>query len=299
MCPSCERSPLREFSNRLVCDECNGMLIEEDDFAASIHELDGKTEALAISDEQPTTQACPKCTRAMTSCSLAVGDMKLKGSFMRCDRDGVWFPRDAMTAAFARASRSVAGRGTGGSGNGFSGVPGGVGGGGGGGMQDAIGSVRSAFGSGPATSRLAIGNWRENRPRVHTLFVSAHKDKTLGCPVCKETRLAFIGDRWACATCDGCFVEDVALAAMVMEMTNAPWDVPPMTGAGSDRMCPVCTSPMTVEVLEAVTIDRCSPHGVWFDDTELQTALHHASAPPSGVGSWIKQLFHRHGKAED
>jgi Zn-finger nucleic acid-binding protein len=296
MCPSCENSSLREFSNRLVCDECNGMLIEEDDFAASIHELDGKSEALAISDEEPSTQACPKCTRAMTSCHLAVGGLKLKGAFKRCDRDGVWFPRDAMTAAFARASRSVAGRGSGGSANGFSGVPGTTATGG---MNGALQSISSAFGGGVAASdRLAIGHWRDSRPRVHTLFVSAHKDKTLGCPVCKETKLTFVGDRWACATCDGCFVEDAALAAMVMEMTNAPWDVPPMTGAGSDRMCPVCEAPMTVEVLEAVTIDRCSPHGVWFDDTELQTALHHASAPPAGVGSWIKQLFHRHGKTD-
>jgi len=296
MCPSCESSPLREFSNRLVCDECEGMLIAEDDFAASIHEIDGKNGAISISDEKPTGKACPKCTQEMTSCHLAIGSLKLKGELKRCDRDGIWIPRDAMTAAFARASRSVAGRGTGGSGNGFAGVPGGATAGGG--MQGTLGSITQAFGSGAVTGGLAIGNWRSDRPRVHTLFISAHKDKTLGCPVCKETKLEFVGDRWACATCDGCFVEDAALAAMVMEMTNAPWDVPPMTGAGSDRMCPVCAAPMTVEVLEAVTIDRCSPHGVWFDDTELQTALHHASAPPSGVGSWIKQLFHRHGKAD-
>jgi Zn-finger nucleic acid-binding protein len=57
---------------------------------------------------------------------------------------------------------------------------------------------------------------------------------------------------------------------------------------------------MVVEVLEAVTIDRCSPHGVWFDEAELQTALHHASEPHrSGVGSWVKQLFHRHGEPQD
>lgn len=296
-CPSCENAPLREFSGRLVCDECNGMLIEADDFAASIHELDGKTDPLAVSDEQPTTSACPKCARAMTACHVAIGRLKLKGELKRCDRDGLWVPRDTMTAAFARASRSVAGHGSGGARGGVS-APAGSNSGAGG-MSGAMGSISNAFGGGaPASGRLAIGNWRSERPRVHTLFVSAHQDKTLGCPVCKETKLAFVGDRWACSTCDGCFVEDAALAAMVMEMTNAPWEVPPVTGAGSDRKCPVCTSPMRVEVLEAVTIDRCSPHGVWFDDTELQTALHHASAPPSGVGSWIKQLFHRHGTTE-
>lgn len=166
-----------------------------------------------------------------------------------------------------------------------------------GGMSGAMSSIARAFGSGPASAKLAIGQWRSDRPRVHTLFVSAHKDKTLGCPACKETKLDFAGDRWACTTCLGCFVEDAALAAMVMEMTNAPWEVPPVAGAGSDRPCPVCAKLMVVEVLEAVTIDRCSPHGVWFDDTELQTALQHASEPKGGgVGSWVKRLFHRHGE---
>src|SRR3954465_3568848 len=129
---------------------------------------------------------------------------------------------------------------------------------------------------------------------VHTLFVSAFQDKTLGCPSCKDTKLQFAGDRWSCTTCAGCFVEDAALAGMVQEMTNQPWEVPPLTGAGSDRQCPVCSKLMVVEVLEAVTIDRCLPHGVWFDDSELQTALHHATEPNKGVGSWVKRLFHRH-----
>ena len=51
---------------------------------------------------------------------------------------------------------------------------------------------------------------------------------------------------------------------------------------------------MIVELLEGVTIDRCAGHGVWFDDSELQAALHHASAEPTGLGGWIKQLF-QHG----
>jgi hypothetical protein len=293
MCPSCESSPLREFGVRLVCDECNGMQLSVEDFATSIHEIDGSTDALAISDEKPSTHACPRCSHEMTTCHLAIGTMKLKGEFMRCERDGIWFPRDAMTAAFARTSRRVhSGSGQGRTYGGMA-VPGASDG-----MAGAMRSVASAFGSGPATDRLAIGHWGSSRPRVHTLFISAYKDRTLGCPVCKETKLQFEGDRWNCATCAGSFVEEAALSAMITEMTNQPWESPPLAGAGSDRNCPVCETKMTVEVLEAVTIDRCAPHGVWFDDKELQTALHHASAPPQGVGSWIKQLFHRHGKPE-
>jgi Zn-finger nucleic acid-binding protein len=294
-CPSCENASLREFQERLVCDECGGMLIADDDFGQSIHELTGAEAPVAIADAQPAAKPCPKCTREMSSCEVTVGKLALKGRFMRCDRDGIWIPRDAMTAVFARASRSRPGITS--SGGGLS-MPAPYSGSGSGGMTGAMSSIGRAFGAGPATSKLAIGQWRNDRPRVHTLFVSAHKDKTLGCPVCKETRLEFAGDRWACTTCAGCFVEDAALAAMVMEMTNAPWEPPPVAGAGSDRPCPVCAKLMVVEVLEAVTIDRCAPHGVWFDDTELQTALHHASEPKGGVGSWIKRLFHRHGETQ-
>lgn len=260
-CPSCPSSPLREFGRRLVCDECNGMMIEADDFAAAIHELDHGTEPLEIGDAQTTTNACPRCTRAMSSCTLSIGKLALEGRFMRCDRDGVWMPRVSMTAVFARASHH---------------------------LQS---STRSGIDK-PA------GQWRDARPRVHTLFVSAYKDRRLGCPVCKETRLHYQGDRWSCGTCAGSFVENAALTAMVEEMTSQPWEIPAVSGAGSDRHCPVCAELMTVEVLEAATIDRCAPHGVWFDDSELQTALHHVSSPDRGVGSWIKQLFHRHGTPE-
>lgn len=286
-CPSCPSSPLREFGRRLVCDECNGMMIEADDFAASIHELDGGIEPLVIADEQPSTQACPRCTREMSSSTLSIGKLALKGRFMRCDRDGVWMPREAMTAVFARASHSPRAASRGGIATPVSG-----------GMATTLRSIENAVGSGPATRRLAISEWRDARPRVHTLFVSAYKDRRLGCPVCKETRLHYHGDRWSCTTCSGSFVENAALTAMVEEMTAQPWEIPAVAGAGSDRHCPVCAELMTVEVLEAVTIDRCAPHGVWFDESELQTALHHVSSPDLGVGSWIRQLFHRHGTPE-
>ncbi len=294
-CPSCEDAPLREFGDRLVCDECSGMLLTDDDFAASIQEITKEPVPVVASDPQDSDRACPRCTRAMSSVELKAGDFKMRGRFMRCDRDGTWLSRDALSSVFARASRKM--RGFIGSNQGglapgaaFGGIQGGSS------AAGAMESISRAFGSGPASSRLAISHWGASRPRVHTLFVSAFKDKTLGCPVCKDQKLAFAGDRWGCPSCAGSFVEDAALAAMVSEMTQSPWDVPPVTGAGSDRACPACGKLMIVEVLEAVTIDRCAGHGVWFDEDELQTALHHATEPKGGVGSWVKRLFHRHGE---
>ena len=304
-CPSCSNATLREFQHRLVCDECNGMLIEVADFVASVHELDGSSDPLELHDVQPATTACPRCRDAMTTCTLGLGTLKLGGQFLHCTRDGIWFPRDAMTAVFARVSRRGGFRG-GVIGSGGVRGPASSGGAsvanmpsGHGGMSGAMAGIQNAFGAGtPASSGLAISQWHDRRPRVHTLFVSAHKDRRLGCPVCNETALEYRGDRWACGTCAGAFVETAALAAMITEMSRQPWDAPMVSGAPGERVCPICRTPMLVEVLEAVTIDRCGVHGVWFDDHELQTALHHASAEPVGLGGWLKQLFHRHGTTE-
>jgi hypothetical protein len=307
-CPRCANASLREFQNRLVCDECNGMLIAVDDLVTSIHELDGSSDTLAFVAETPSATACPRCRHVMSSCRLELGELRLAGTFLRCARDGIWFPRDAMTAVFARVSRRGGFRGFGAVGGGGGAGRGAASSGGAmvanmpsghGGMSGAMASIHDAFsGRAPASSGLAISNWQDRRPRVHTLFVSAHKDRRLGCPACKETALAYQGDRWVCATCAGSFVENAALEAMIIEMSQTPWDPPAVSGAPGERACPICAAAMLVEVLEAVTIDRCGAHGVWFDDTELQAALHHASAEPQGLGSWLKRLFHRHGTTE-
>lgn len=268
------------------------MLLTADDLARSIHELDGRSGAVGFHDEGPSEKACPRCQGGMTSAEVRLGAMRIQGRLLRCERDGVWISQGALAGAFAVASRAnhshVTGRAYGGAGN-LSGVPGASGGG-----ITAI-DGRSAFSSGPASRGLAISQWSTSRPRVHTLFVSAYKDRALGCPSCKDTRLSFEGDRWACATCNGCFVEDAALAAMVSEMSGQPWQPEAARGGLGERVCPVCNKQMVVEVLEAVTIDRCEGHGVYFDPDELQTALAHA-AEPHQVTSWVQRLFHRHGK---
>jgi len=280
------------------------MLITADDLVASIHELDGTSDVLEFLDDQPAKAACPRCRGPMSTCSLRLGTLGISGTFLHCAHDGLWFPRDAMTAVFARVSRRGGFRGLGASSGSTGGGRGTASGGsamvsnmpsGHGGMSAAMAGIANAFGGGsPASSGLAISNWGNNRPRVHTLFVSAHKDRRLGCPSCKDAVLTYQGDRWACTTCAGSYVETAALSAMVEEMALKPWAMPPASGKPGERACPICATPMIVELLEGVTIDRCAGHGVWFDDSELQAALHHASAEPTGLGGWIKQLF-QHG----
>lgn len=78
-----------------------------------------------------------------------------------------------------------------------------------------------------------------------------------------------------------------------MDMSGALWDMPAPTGTPGTRACPMCTTPMVVEDLERVPIDRCAEHGVWFDPSELTLALENASNEfePRGVRAWLKKLF--------
>jgi Zn-finger nucleic acid-binding protein len=296
ICPTCSGAPaLREFQNRLVCDKCEGMMIETADLTAAIHEIDGGTEELVVRETRDGDKPCPRCKKSMSSSVMSVGPHGLADRFLRCETDGLWVSQEAMTGAFASASRRSTPGGFAYAVRGMAPPP--IKGG----MAGAMGSIGAAFDAGNTTRNLAINAWRQkSTPRVHTVFVSAHKDRRLGCPSCKETAMEYCGDRWACPTCSGSFVENAALTTMVSDMTNALWDLPAVKGKPGERACPVCTTPMVVEVLEAVTIDRCTEHGVWFDEHELPAALHHAgTGEPSSAGGWIKRLFHRHGKIED
>jgi Zn-finger nucleic acid-binding protein len=305
LCPICENATLRGYQDRLVCDQCQGMQLTDDDFAESIREIDGSKDAIAITDREQTDRKCPQCSLAMKNCKVTLGSLSV-GDILHCASHGLWVPRKAMTAAFARASRrgGFTGMGaTGGAPSRFGGTRGGSGDAASfisnmpsahSGMSGAMGGIAKAFGAGaPASAGLAISHWQHRRPRAHTIYVSAHKDRDLGCPACKKP-LAYWGDRWRCASCPGLFVETDALVAMVSEMVNAPWEMPALAGKTGERVCSICETPMIVEVLEGVKVDRCSDaHGVWFDEHELEQVLHHASTPQGGLGAWLKRLFGR------
>ena len=305
-CPTCPGKPaLREFQARWVCDECGGMLVGVDDFTESLKEIDGALDQLEFTDAQPGPEGkseCPRCHAKMQSAVMTRGKLKLVGTFLRCETDGLWFPRDALTAIFARVSRRTqtffgGRRGGGGMSAPVSPITSAVANmpSGHSGMSGAMASIAGAFGG----SRELVHAWRRDRPRVHTLYVSAHKDARLGCPSCKEAALTYAGDRWPCETCAGVFVETAALIAMVSDVANRPWEPPAVAGGLGERPCPVCGEAMLVEVFEAVTVDHCKAHGVWFDEDELQATLQHAiESDPNSTGGWLKKLFHRHGTTE-
>jgi hypothetical protein len=292
-CPSCSHRPLRAFEHRLVCDACNGMLVPINEFVTAIHEIDPSRGPLEFADPRDSGKRCPRCARPMSTSTVSIGAIPLPESMLSCEQDGMWVSQAVLAAVFARLSRNVR-----------------IGGGAGpsrdagvyapvtsGGIAAAMNSIHEAFAaSAPASVGLAISRWHHTRPSVHTLYVSAYKDRHLGCPVCKGVELDYRGERWACEACHGSFVESAALTAMVTDMINGPWELPIAAGERGERGCPVCGDAMRCEVLEAQAIDRCAAHGVWFDDHELQDALHHAgTGSPTTLGGWLKRLFHRDG----
>jgi Zn-finger nucleic acid-binding protein len=281
-CPDCA-SPLREHAKRLVCDQCDGMMLDEAEYTASLRELDSSQSALTVASSEAAEAKCPCCTKPLANVTLAFGGKKLVGRYLRCETDGLWVPNESMIGAYAVVGhRARKGGGSGGSA--LEAIPAGPGGHGG---AIAIRSVASAFANRPTFVALASVT-----SKVHTAFVSAFAGQEMMCPKC-QTGLAFEADRWACKTCAGSFVEDAALVAMVQDITQGFWEMPPIGTATGARGCPACKTPMVVEHFHGIEIDRCKPHGVWFDADELQTVLVE-STNPKETGSWLKRLFGRH-----
>src|SRR5262245_48547712 len=88
---------------------------------------------------------------------------------------------------------------------------------------------------------------RKVKPLVATPFQSALRDQRLACPDCAGRALEHQGDRARCLRCAGVFVETAALAQMIGEMTDAPWEPAPASTTASQRACPACAGAMTIE----------------------------------------------------
>jgi Zn-finger nucleic acid-binding protein len=278
-CPSCEGGPpLREYQSRLCCDECRGMLIDEQDFVASCADLYVGELVLHTEDEKPTDRFCPRCERTLARSKLTLMPVEIELDVMRCTADGLWLSGVQLSRTFAVIARK--GGGHGGSRYWETGGPPGL---------DGISRRRAA------TDGLRISDWsnRPRRRRPTASPINLYSEQQLLCPICTSSELRFFGDRYACAQCSGTFVQNGALEGMVMDISKTAFDLPPPSGAAGMRACPVCHGAMIVEELEGVPIDRCAEHGVWFDPNELTVALERASGQfePHGLRAWMRRLF--------
>jgi ribosomal protein S27AE len=286
-CPRCSEVTIHEVGAHLVCDRCHAMLVSERELAATFHELDGVTTALAVEDVVPSDSPCPRCGEPMQSCTLGTGCLDLAGRFLRCARDGVWIERSALVAGYARTSRSPKRQDRGPT---WAHEPRAFGAWPTGSAGAAIAEVAKAF----TSSSPASLPWpQRTAPAVHAVFMSAFRGRQLACPRCTGATLAPTGERWACGSCSGSFVEDAALEAMVSDMTRSAWEMPPVRGQPGDLRCPVCSDVMLIDELEALALARCGGHGVWFEHDELVRLLARASEPPHGLGAWLHRVFRR------
>ncbi len=96
----------------------------------------------------------------------------------------------------------------------------------------------------------------------------------MNCPVCTQSPLEPKGVLFRCMRCDGAWVQSEVLlpllersAATLLELDWKP------TREDHVRPCPACLSMMQTVVLGDVVLDRCEPHGVWFDANELPRLL--------------------------
>ena len=95
------------------------------------------------------------------------------------------------------------------------------------------------------------------------------------CATCSSP-LTSTGKTFRC-TCGGTWVPEAAFVEMVAVMREGRVIIPWQERAGDERPCPQCHARMTPCALRGVALDRCDPHGIWFDDAELQRVLELAS----------------------
>jgi Zn-finger nucleic acid-binding protein len=100
-----------------------------------------------------------------------------------------------------------------------------------------------------------------------------NRDEAPMCPTCARA-LDTHGEnaqRLQCGGCEGLFIAESEVEKLVAEAKKkTPADLPEVKPA---RTCARCLATMTKHDLHGITIDRCAPHGIWFDREELQDVL--------------------------
>jgi Zn-finger nucleic acid-binding protein len=115
------------------------------------------------------------------------------------------------------------------------------------------------------------------------------------CPKC-QVELHQAGYTFSCSRCRGAWVKDEVLVPLLEERASSLVELAWATSQEHHvRSCPQCGEPMQTVALGTVALDRCPPHGVWFDAGELAAALDEAKqfrAPAKQHES----LLHKLGK---
>lgn len=105
----------------------------------------------------------------------------------------------------------------------------------------------------------------------------AMESTELMCPVC-DAPLEEAGRTSRCRLCDGAWVAEDTLVAILEQRASTLVELPWQTRQDKPRPCAECKAAMQTVDLGTVALDRCPTHGIWFDDAELAALIKQAKA---------------------
>ena len=85
--------------------------------------------------------------------------------------------------------------------------------------------------------------------------------------------------------CGGAWLAEGVLAELASHVRGAVVQLPWRDRLGAIRACPMCAFAMQTVELSGVQLDRCAPHGIWFDATELDAVLGQSAKFPLAATS--------------
>ncbi len=85
--------------------------------------------------------------------------------------------------------------------------------------------------------------------------------------------------------CGGAWLAETVLLEMAAHVRGALVKLPWAMRAGTVRGCPMCRAAMQTVELGGIQLDRCAPHGIWFDATELDAVLQVSKGFPLDASS--------------